>query len=59
MNPDSKINNTPHILSLIVYVPQHSVMNNQYALYSVLNALKSTFKHIFKIIKESFYKIHN
>ena len=59
MNPDSKINHTQHIFSLIVYVAQHSVMNNHYALHSVLNASKSTLKHIYKIIKESFFKIHN
>lgn len=53
MNPDSKINNTQHIFSLIVYVSLHSVMNDQYALYSVLNASKSTLKLIYKLIMES------
>lgn len=53
MNPDSKINNTQHISSLIVYVSQYSVMNDQYALYSVLNASESTLKLIYKLIMES------
>ena len=43
MNPDSKINNTQHISSHIVYVLLHFVMTEQYALYSGAECVK---KHV-------------